>query len=133
MAKEPSLSVKPVLHCEGGLTAVADALYVIGGKWNIPIVMALGNGPLRFTELKRAVVGISPRVLSRELKEMEFNGFLKRNVYPDMPALVEYELLPYSYTIESVVRSLSEWGLMHRKRMMAVTTPGNMKAAGKKA
>lgn len=124
MAKEPSLSVKPVLHCEGGIAAIADALYVIGGKWSIPIVMALGKGPLRFSELKRTVIGISPRVLSKELKEMEFNGFVKRNVYPEMPALVEYELLPYSHTIEKVVSALSEWGLKHRERMMAAAKAG---------
>jgi DNA-binding HxlR family transcriptional regulator len=118
MAKEPSLSVQPVLECEGGMTAIADALYVIGGKWNIPIIMALGRGPMRFSEPRRAVLGISPRVLSKELKELEFNGFLKRTDFQKIPAVVEYELLPYSYTIEKVVSSLSEWGLAHRKRMM---------------
>jgi DNA-binding HxlR family transcriptional regulator len=104
-------------QCIGSLPAVADALYAIGGKWKLRIIIALSEGNKRFNELQRTVKGISARVLSNELKELELNGFINRMVYTGKPVVVEYELTEYSETLEDVVRSLSEWGAMHRKRI----------------
>jgi len=104
-------------ECTASLKAVGDALYVIGGKWKIRIIIALSEGNKRFNELQRTVEGISARVLSNELKELEMNGFVKRNVYVRTPVVVEYELTKYSQTLEKIVQSLSEWGAMHRKKL----------------
>ena len=111
-------SVKPTAQeCSASLAGVADAIYVIGGKWKLRIIIALSEGSKRFNELQRRVEGISAKVLSNELKELEMNGFIKRNVYTDFPVVVEYELTPYSETLHDVMRSLSEWGAKHRARI----------------
>src|ERR1035438_3144258 len=79
-------------ECTKSLAAVGDALYVIGGKWKLRIIIALQEGNKRFNELQRTVEGISARVLSNELKELEMNGFVKRKVYTTSPVVIEYEL-----------------------------------------
>ena len=110
-----------LLHSEGACTksliAVGDALYAIGGKWKLRIIIALSGGNKRFNELQRTVTGISARVLSHELKELELNGFVKRNVYNQTPVIVEYELTDYSDTLRNVLEALSEWGTMHREKI----------------
>lgn len=104
-------------QCKAKLTAIADALYAIGGKWKLRIIIALSEGNSRFNEIQRTIEGISARVLSNELKELELNGFVKRNVFTGTPVVIEYELTEYSDTLDDVLTSLSEWGLMHRTRI----------------
>ena len=111
--------------CTAKLAAVGDALYAIGGKWKLRIIIALVDGANRFNELQRTVVGISARVLSNELKELEMNGFVRRNVHVQTPVLVEYELTEYSQTLEKVLQSLSEWGAMHRAHIQQKGREGN--------
>src|SRR5688572_22379522 len=102
-------------QCKATLGAVADALYVIGGKWKLRIIVALADGNKRFNEMQRLIEGISAKVLSTELKELELNGFVRRNVFTTTPVVVEYELTEYAETLDDVLRSLSEWGAMHRE------------------
>lgn len=102
-------------ECKARLGAVADALYAIGGKWKLRIIVALMDGNKRFNELQRLIEGISAKVLSAELKDMEMNGFVKRNVYTGTPVVVEYELAKYSETLGEVLDALSTWGIMHRE------------------
>lgn len=104
--------------CTQSLTAVGDALYAIGGKWKLRIIIALSGSNRRFNELQRIIEGISARVLSNELKDLEMNGFIKRNVHTGFPVVIEYELTPYSHTLSKVLEALSEWGQMHRKKIM---------------
>ncbi|PSL19277.1 winged helix-turn-helix transcriptional regulator [Chitinophaga ginsengisoli] len=101
-------------ECSAALTAVGDALYVIGGKWKLRIIIALTEGFTRFNELQRRVDGISARVLSNELKDLELNGFLVRTVQAGSPVAVEYILTDYADTLKDVLQSLREWGTMHR-------------------
>lgn len=105
-------------ECNSKLGAAGDALYVIGGKWRLRIILALEHGHKRFNEIQRALSGISARVLSNELKELEINGFVQRKVYTDFPVVIEYELTPYSDTLSPVLQSLIDWGEMHRKKIM---------------
>jgi DNA-binding HxlR family transcriptional regulator len=102
-------------QCTASLGAVADALYAIGGKWRLRIIIALSEGNKRFNELQRRVDPISAKVLSNELKELEMNGFIKRTIYTGTPVVVEYELTEYSNTLQNVMQALSEWGAMHRE------------------
>jgi len=104
--------------CQGKLSALGDALYVIGGKWKLRIIIALQEGNKRFNEIQRTVEGISARVLSNELKELELNGFITRNVYADIPVTIEYELTGYSDTLQPVLKALSEWGAMHKAKIV---------------
>jgi len=111
-------SNKPTAQqCTASLSAVGDALYAIGGKWKLRIIIALSEGNRRFNELRITVVGISAKVLSDELKELEMNGFVRRSVYTGTPVVVEYELTEYSNTLQDVMRALSEWGAMHREKI----------------
>jgi DNA-binding HxlR family transcriptional regulator len=105
-------------ECLVSLSAMGDALYVIGGKWKLMIILAMSGPARRFNELQRKIPGISARVLSNELKELELNGFVIRKVHADRtPVLVEYEITDYACTLKDVIRSLREWGVMHRKKI----------------
>lgn len=104
-------------ECNKVLNAVSDALYAIGGKWKLMIIIAMARGNNRFTELQRQVAGISARVLSSELKELELNGFVSRKVTASYPVSIEYELTPYSQTLEKVVGAMTEWGMQHREKI----------------
>jgi DNA-binding HxlR family transcriptional regulator len=103
--------------CTGHLAAVGDALYVIGGKWKLRIIIALSEGARRFNELQRSIPGISAKMLSNELKDLELNGFVKRTVNTGTPVVVEYEPTDYSDTLRDVLRSLGEWGKMHKEKL----------------
>jgi DNA-binding HxlR family transcriptional regulator len=97
------------------LTSVSDTLYAIGGKWKLKIIISLFNGTKRFNDLQRTVTGISAKVLSNELKELELNGFVKRKVNTEaFVVVIEYELTDYSFTLNDVVMALSNWGSEHR-------------------
>jgi len=95
--------------------AVNDTLNVVSGKWKLPIIASLQYGTKRFKELEREIVGISPRMLSKELKELEINGIVKRNVYDAIPVMVEYELSASGILLQEVLDSMIKWGLQHRK------------------
>src|SRR5258708_36496420 len=104
-------SVEPInpQQCSGQLTAIGDSLYVIGGKWKLRVIVALREGNKRFNEIQRTVNGISARVLSNELKELELNGFVKRVVHTQTPVVVEYQITEYADTLNEVLLALSEW------------------------
>lgn len=105
------------VQCKANLNSIADALFVIGGKWNLRIIVALKEGNKRFNELQRLVDGISAKVLSAELKGLELNGFVRRIVYTGTPVVVEYELTEYSETLDEVLHALSSWGAEHKERI----------------
>lgn len=111
-------------ECHKVLMAMSDALYAIGGKWKLMIIIAMGRGNKRFTEIQRQVSGISARVLSSELKELEMNGFIIKKVENGYPVTIEYELLPYSYTLEEVVSAMTKWGMQHRDKVKAEMSSG---------
>lgn len=104
-------------ECNKVLMAVSDALYAVGGKWKLMIIIAMARGNKRFTEIQRQVVGISARVLSSELKELEANGFIIKKVTNGYPVSIDYELLPYSQTLEEVVGAMTRWGIQHREKI----------------
>lgn len=104
-------------ECHTILTAVSDFIYVIGGKWKLMIIIAIARGNNRFTEIQRQVKGISARVLSSELKDLELNGFLIKKVAVGYPVTIEYELLPYSETLQEVVEAMTKWGIQHREKI----------------
>ena len=102
-------------QCKASLLSIGDALYAIGGKWKLRIIVALTSGNKRFNELQRLVGGISAKVLSAELKELEINGFIHRKVFTGTPVVVDYELTEYAGTLNEVLESLGKWGAMHRE------------------
>ncbi len=105
--------------CTASIAAVKDALYVLNGKWKLPLIIALQNGPKRFNEIQRALGDITPKILAKELREMELNEFVLRNVDTGTPVVVTYELTGYSNSLETVLAELRNWGLQHRKKIKA--------------
>jgi DNA-binding HxlR family transcriptional regulator len=103
--------------CKAQLSAIGDALYAIGGKWKLRIIIALLHGKSRFNELQRTIAGISSKMLAAELKELELNGFVKRRVYTQTPIMIEYEATEYALTVRPVLKVLAEWGGMHRRKI----------------
>lgn len=97
--------------------AIQDTLDVVGGKWKLPLLMILTNGKKRFRELSREA-GITPRILSKELREMEMNGLVTRTVLETKPVTVEYALTPYSETLQEVLDAMHRWGMKHREKIV---------------
>lgn len=111
-------------QCNAKLSALEDALYAIGGKWKLSILITLLESSMRFNEIQRTVNGISPKVLSHELKELELNGFIKRNVFSTAtPVVVEYEATEYGLTLKKVLDALIEWGVAHKMKIKEVAIP----------
>lgn len=96
--------------------AVNDTLNVINGKWKLPIIGSLLFGKKRFKELEREIPKITPRMLSKVLKDLESNGIVTRTVYDTIPVTVEYELTKSGESFKEVMDVMVEWGLQHRKR-----------------
>ncbi len=97
--------------------AVEDTLYVIGGKWKLLILHTLCFEAKRFNEICRDI-GITPRMLSREIKEMEINMLVERIVYDERPPKVEYKMTDYGHTLEPLIAEMIKWGRNHRKRII---------------
>ena len=95
--------------------ALQDTIYVLGGKWRLPIINSICNGNKRFREIERSIPGITTRMLSRELKDMELNKLITRTVYPDSPVLVEYESTDYCKSFGPIILEMIRWGKEHRK------------------
>src|SRR5689334_21958335 len=105
-------------ECNRFLLSFRDALEIIGGKWKSPLLLSLGyKGTMRFGELMRINKGISEKTLSKERKDLEANGLVKRTVLNTMPVTVIYEITPYGRTLESVLDDLRKWGIQHRERI----------------
>ncbi|MFB6457430.1 winged helix-turn-helix transcriptional regulator [Chitinophaga sp. Hz27] len=98
--------------------ALQDTIYVIGGKWRLPIINAICNGNHRFREIERSIPGITTRMLSRELKEMEANQLIKRTVTPDYPVVVEYTATDYCRSFGDIILEMIKWGKHHRAKII---------------
>lgn len=95
----------------GESCALQDILGVIGGKWSMSIIYALFSGKKRFSELERLVPKINTRMLVKELKNMEANGIVKREVFATVPPTVEYTLTTKGEKLEPIINELYKWGL----------------------
>lgn len=104
--------------CQKAILPIRDALDVLNGKWKLQIILALTFGDLRFKEMQRRIPGITPKMLSKELKDLEVNQLVKRSVYDTSPVTVEYALTPYGRTLKNVIVELEAWGKKHRERIM---------------
>ncbi|HJS54483.1 MAG TPA: helix-turn-helix domain-containing protein [Chitinophagaceae bacterium] len=104
--------------CTRALIPVRDALDILNGKWKLPILIALSFGNKRFSELAKQVNGITDKMLSKELRELEMNELVKRTVYDSVPVVVEYSMTPYGETLDKLIEELQAWGTQHRKRII---------------
>ncbi|WP_225442605.1 winged helix-turn-helix transcriptional regulator [Paenibacillus lycopersici] len=93
--------------------SVEATLEVIGGKWKCVILCHLTHGKRRTSDLKRLMPGITQKMLIQQLRELEDDGIVNRNVYNQVPPKVEYELSPYGWSLKSVLDLLCDWGEKH--------------------
>lgn len=111
-------------YCTAHLRSISDTTEIIGGKWKLLILTLLfSESPMRFGEIERAIGNITPRMLSKELKELEQNELVERRVYPTMPVSVDYRLTDYGRSLDSVMTALGDWGKTHRRRIMHPPVP----------
>ena len=94
---------------------IETTLKMLGCKWKVLIIRELLTGTNRFGELKRAVTGITQKVLTSKLREMEELGLLEREVYPQIPPKVEYTLTDIGYSLRPVLESLKCWGKDYKR------------------
>ncbi|MEO6407118.1 MAG: helix-turn-helix domain-containing protein [Ferruginibacter sp.] len=104
--------------CTKALIPVRDALDILSGKWKLPIIIALSFGNLRFSQMAKQIPGITDKMLSKELRDLEVNELVKRTVYDTVPVVVEYSMTTYGKTLEKLIEELQAWGLLHRKRIL---------------
>ncbi|MEU1021607.1 helix-turn-helix domain-containing protein [Streptomyces sp. NPDC005904] len=93
---------------------VREVLDRVAGKWSVLVLIAAAHGPIRFTELERAIEGISRRMLTLTLRNLERDGLLKRTVHPTVPPKVEYELTSVAHELHGTLLQLTGWAERHR-------------------
>ena len=97
-----------------GCSSVKTTLEVIGGKWKPLIVFLLGEQKMRFSELQRNISGITQKMLTAQLRELESDGLIDRKVFPQVPPKVEYSITTYGKTLLPVLETMHQWGRNHR-------------------
>ncbi|MCQ2011433.1 MAG: helix-turn-helix domain-containing protein [Sporolactobacillus sp.] len=112
------------MKIEPDLCHVENALSILVGKWK-PIILLylLRDGTQRFSELKRNVNGITQKMLTKQLRELEEEDIVKRVVYPQVPPKVEYSITEYGKSLQPILEDMHEWGLKHiaHKQQMHLT------------
>jgi DNA-binding HxlR family transcriptional regulator len=104
-------------------------LDVIGGRWKVLIVWQLFRGEMRFSELSRALDGITQKMLTQQLRELEKDGIVYRQVYAQIPPKVEYSLTPLGESLRPVVDAMCEWGMKQRgETLKPCSEPGHAAA-----
>lgn len=92
------------------------ALHVIGGRWKMPILWRLEKRVWRYGELQRELAGISHKMLTQQLRELERHGLVSRTVHPVVPPHVDYALTPLGRTVVPIIESLRAWGTTFRSK-----------------
>ena len=108
----------PDLHVTGQCQVANDVISLVGDKWSVLVVSTLGSGRLRFSELKRAVEGISQKMLTTTLRGLERDGYLTRTVYPTVPPRVDYELTKLGFELLEPVSALGQWAITNHARVL---------------
>jgi DNA-binding HxlR family transcriptional regulator len=104
-------------HVRGECLAVREVLNRVGDKWSVQVVALLGDGKKRFSELRRAIEGISQRMLTLTLKGLERDGLITRTMYPTIPPRVEYELTKLGRSLLIPIIGLGGWAAQNRERI----------------
>jgi len=98
---------------------IGDVLARVGDKWTVFVVRLLADGPMRFNALKRAVDGISQRMLTLTLRGLERDGLVTRTVFPTVPPRVDYALTDLGQTLITMLQGLGAWAIEHRPTIVA--------------
>lgn len=117
MTKDAQALLQLEVTAEG--CPLRDILDRVGDKWSVLVVVLLGEGTHRFSDLRRSVDGISQRMLTHTLRQLERDGLISRTVYPSVPLRVEYALTPLGQTLLEPLAALAQWAGQHREEVLA--------------
>jgi len=106
------------IHFPSQCKAANDVISLVGDKWSVLIVVLLGDGRKRFTEIKRSIGGISQKMLTVTLRGLERDGYVTRTVHPTIPPKVEYELSELGQSLLVPLRTLGAWALVNHDRVV---------------
>src|ERR1700758_4551381 len=114
--------------------AISEVLSRVGDKWSVLVVTRLGAGPMRFNALRRAIGGISQRMLTLTLRGLERDGLVTRTVFPTIPPRVDYALTPLGRDLLQPVSALGAWAIRNQPKIARAREQfdGNCAAEGKK-
>lgn len=107
-----------LITCSEKIRAIHDTMDVLSGKWKVSIIACLCFQPMRYSEILREVEGISGKMLSRELKDLEMNNLIHRKVLDTKPVSVSYEISEYGRSLKELTNVIADWGINHRKEMI---------------
>ena len=121
------------MHLPGDCRAIGDVLARVGDKWSVLVVSRLGDGPVRFNELRRSIGGISQRMLTLTLRGLERDGLITRTVFPTIPPRVDYALTALGRDLLHPVAALGAWAIRNQAKIARAREEfdGNCEAAGK--
>jgi DNA-binding HxlR family transcriptional regulator len=116
--KEPVVLDKACTR-DDELIAAKDTVAILSGKWKIPLITTLNcGGAMQFMEILRTVDGIGPKMLSKELQDLQANLLVTRTVVETSPVTVRYELTPHGRTLERIINEMRIWGRAHRREVI---------------
>lgn len=98
---------------------VKTTINVIGGKWKPVILFQLCNNTLRFSQLQKSIAGITQKMLTQQLREMEADDLIKRKVYPEVPPRVEYSITSFGKTLMPIFELMHDWGTKYQNHLQA--------------
>lgn len=104
-------------QCENNIENLQFILQVLGGKWKLHILTNLYYGKKRFKELEREIAGISPKMLIKELKDLEAMGIISRQAFNTVPITVEYSLTKEGLTLKPILDQMRQWAVKFKQRM----------------
>ncbi|SDR03999.1 transcriptional regulator, HxlR family [Chryseobacterium soldanellicola] len=108
-----------VKDCSQKILAISDTMEILNGKWKMSIIACLCYKPMRYSELLKEIKGISGKMLSRELKDLEINELIDRHVLNTSPVAVEYQITDYGKSLQQLTNTIADWGFIHRKRIIS--------------
>lgn len=108
--------------CAKAIRSVQDAMDALEGRWKIQIIASLFYGTKRFKEISRQIPGITDKMLSKELKELETNQLVKRTVLETFPPRVDYSITEHGLTLKKLISELGIWGNLHREKILGKTS-----------
>jgi len=104
--------------CPKTMLSIKDALDAVEGRWKLLILFSLAESPKRFRQIAKEVTGITDKTLSKELKSLEANQLIRRDVYDTFPPTVEYTITAHGMSLDKVLDELHFWGLAHRMKVI---------------
>ncbi|MEU6482234.1 helix-turn-helix domain-containing protein [Streptomyces sp. NPDC047017] len=105
--------------------AVEFAMEILGGRWKLAILKQLVSGTHRFGELRRALPGVTQRMLTRQLRELEEDGLVSRTVHREVPPRVDYALTQVGHSLDAITADLDKWGHWYREQLGGATPAGS--------